>query len=244
MVTGSKGYVGSALVPYLEAKGMIVVEYDLIDGNDILDYENLCDYMRGCDAVIHLAAIVGDAKCELNKELAIRTNQEGTYNVVKCADFYKINKLIYASTCSIYGTNHREICHTFSVPNPLSVYAWTKFVAEQIVRMANYTALRFGTAYGLTSKTRYNLLINQMYLDAQVKGEIFVENGDNWRPFVHVKEMCRAIYDALIHRTTIKNIYNFNATIMQCAQFMSQLTKCKIIDRGCMGNDRRSYRVK
>jgi len=242
LVTGSHGYIGSYLVPFLEEKGHEVIPYDLKLGLDILEDYDLLNFMSVCEAVIHLAARVGDPKCAKDPEEAIMTNQEGTGAVVRMARAIGIKKLIYASTCSIYGTNHRETCTIDSDPNPLSIYAWTKFIGERIVLMNGYQALRFGTAFGITPRMRYNLIINAMYKNAKEGEDLWVFNKDNYRPFAHVKTICEAIHRALYTNTPLKNVVNFNATIEQIGQFMSYLMKIPLIDKGS-DSDRRSYKV-
>ena len=242
LVTGSEGYIGSYLVPFLEEKGHTVYLYDLKLGHDILNERQVFLEMRECDAVIHLAAIVGDPKCAENTEEAIMTNQEGIGIVVRMARAVGIKKLIYASTCSVYGTNHRETCTIDSDPNPLSVYAWTKFIGEQIVLMNGYQALRFGTAFGITPNMRYNLIINGMWKNAKEGKPIWIFNKENYRPFAHVKTICKAIHRALYTNTPLKNVVNFNATIEQVGRFMCSLMKIPLIDKG-HDSDRRSYKV-
>ncbi len=124
----------------------------------------------------------------------------------------------------------------------MSIYAWTKFIGERIVLQNGYQALRFGTAFGITPNTRYNLIINTMYKRAKEGKSLWVFNKENYRPFAHVKTICRAIYNALYDDIPLRNVVNFNATIEQIGKFMSFLMKCPLIDKGA-DSDRRSYKV-
>ena len=172
LITGGAGYVGGYLTDYLHKHGYDVTVYDsliyeeryLKDVNfiygDVRDYEKLSKIIDDFDVVIWLAGIVGDGACAVNPELTISVNVESVKWLV---DNYK-GKIIFPSTCSVYGINNDLIDET-AIPNPLSLYASTKLEAEKYIvdNCKNYLIFRLGTLFGLGdnhSRLRLDLVVN------------------------------------------------------------------------------------
>lgn len=219
LVTGGAGYVGSLLVRRLLAHGYRVRVLDrLLYGGeaiqelaghprcdvvvgDVRRADHVAGAVEGVDAVIHLAAIVGDAACALNERLAVETNVEATDTVAAACRTYDVPRLIFASTCSVYGASRDEVDEHAPL-NPLSLYAETKIAAEVILRRQQVGAftpviLRFGTAYGASPRPRFDLVVNLLSAAATVDGRITIHGGEQHRPFVHVADMGLAIVRAL-----------------------------------------------
>lgn len=226
LVTGGAGYVGSILLPLLLDKDFEVTVYDslLYGGSslipfisnkkftfvkgDIRDEEILEKSLRENDIIIHLAAIVGLPACNKDKRLAGSTNIQGTKNLV---DYLSPDqKLIYASTVSIYGATTGEICDEESCLNPISYYAKTKTEAEKIVLdFPNTICLRFATGFGVSPRMRLDLLINDFVYQAYVNKFLILFEKTYKRTFVHVNDISRSIVFSAINFEKMKNsIFN------------------------------------
>lgn len=224
VVTGGAGYIGSVLVPYLLNAGHRVrVIDDLRYGGhgltavlehpwfglhkiDIRDKDNLYPALQYVDIVIHLAAIVGKPACFEDKYDAWSTNYGGTCYLVEVAEALGVKQFIFASTCSNYG-----ICDlaTEETPvDPLSLYSQTKVEAEEKVLSSKIpvtTILRFATAYGISPRMRFDLLLNEFVRDA-LNDRLEVYGPSAWRPLVHVYDIARAI--GLSIREELSGIFN------------------------------------
>lgn len=215
LVIGGAGYIGSALIPMLLDDGYKVRLFDLLlygtdPIKDVLDHPNLeviegdfrrvdmvVEAMRGVDAVVHLGAIVGDPACDLDESLTIEVNLVATRWIAEIAKGFGVERFVFASTCSVYGGGV-EILDERSIANPVSLYGRTKLAAEHVLlEMASHsfkpTIVRFATLFGLSGRTRFDLVVNLLAAKAKVDGEITVFGGDQWRPFVHVHDAARAL---------------------------------------------------
>ncbi|MFA5394994.1 MAG: NAD(P)-dependent oxidoreductase [Methanogenium sp.] len=126
-ITGSKGIIGSNLVPYLESKGHEVVQIL----SDIRDYAALREEFSihsNIDWLVHLAAIVSTISCDLAGRHTFDVNVKGTYNV---ADLCKENKIkfCYFSTTAIYKPGQNPILEE-SIKEPQTLYGYTKYLGE------------------------------------------------------------------------------------------------------------------
>lgn len=273
LVIGGAGYIGSALLPKLLAKGHYRVRlldrllYGTEAIEDLLDHPRLevvqadfrhvdkvVDAMQGMDAVIHLGAIVGDPACALDEELTIEVNLMATRMIAEVAKGCGVSRLIFASTCSVYGASD-ELLNERSTLNPVSLYARSKIASERVLmEMADSsfapTILRFGTIYGLSGRTRFDLVINLLTAKAIVEGKITIKGSDQWRPFVHVDDAALAVFKVLEAPISIiqNQVFNVgsdeqNFTIGQIGQLIQELVPAaETVDLGQDG-DRRNYRV-
>jgi nucleoside-diphosphate-sugar epimerase len=219
LVIGGAGYIGSALLPKLLERGYRVRLLDMLlygtqPIQDIIDHsrlelirgdfrhlEKIIEAMRGVDAVVHLGAIVGDPACELDRELTSDVNLFSTRTVAEVAKLSGVNRFVFASTCSVYGACD-EVLDECSQVKPVSHYGRTKLAAEEALsEMADGTflptILRFSTIYGLSGRTRFDLVVNLFAAKAKIDGAITVMGGDQWRPFVHVDDAAESIVRVL-----------------------------------------------
>jgi nucleoside-diphosphate-sugar epimerase len=219
LVIGGAGYIGSALLPLLLKQGYRVRLLDLllfgtepitgVLGNpnlevvqaDFRQIDKIVEAMRGVDAVIHLGGIVGDPACAVDEGLTIDINLTATRVLADVAHGEGVERFIFASTCSVYGSG-AHVLDEDSPVNPLSLYARTKLASERVLhRMASNefapVILRFGTIYGISGRTRFDLVVNLLTAKAVQDGKITVFGGDQWRPFVHVEDAARAVHAAL-----------------------------------------------
>ena len=274
LVIGGGGYIGSALLPKLLARGHRVRLLDrLFYGyepiREILNHPNLdirqadfrridklVECMSNVDAVIHLGAIVGDPACALDQDLTIEVNLIATRTIAEVAKGYGIRRFLFASTCSVYGASPKNKLLTEASPlNPVSLYAVTKLASEKVLMdMASDTfsptCLRFSTIYGLSGRTRFDLVVNLLTAKALMDGQITIQGGDQWRPFLHVDDAALAILHTLesplpkVH----KEVFNVgsdeqNQTIQEIGDLIQRkVPGAEIVNLGS-GGDRRDYRA-
>jgi nucleoside-diphosphate-sugar epimerase len=274
LVIGGGGYIGSALLPKLLARGHRVRLLDRmfygfdpikevanhpnleIRQADFRRVDKLVECMNGVDAVIHLGAIVGDPACALDQDLTIEVNLIATRTIAEVARGYGIRRFIFASTCSVYGASaENELLTEESALNPVSLYAVTKLASEKVLMdMASETfsptCLRFSTIYGLSGRTRFDLVVNLLTAKALIDGEITVQGGDQWRPFLHVDDAALSLLHTLesplskVH----KQVFNVgsdeqNQTIQQIGEMIQQkVAGSELVNLGS-GGDRRDYRA-
>lgn len=221
LVTGGAGYIGAVLIRRLLEAGAEVRVLDRMlhgeRGLDGLESEPRLTVLRqdlrdprvhdgaleGVEHVIHLAAIVGDKACAQDEERAVQTNWTATVAFARRAAAVGVRRFVFASTCSVYGEGRGEVLSEDSPVRPLSLYAETRWHAEQgILELAGAerfepVLLRFGTVYGLSPRMRFDLVVNFLAQQAVRKGEVSIFGGSQWRPFVHVMDIARAIEMAL-----------------------------------------------
>jgi nucleoside-diphosphate-sugar epimerase len=152
----------------------------------------------GVEAVCDLACLSNDPAGEMDPELTYKINRDGRIHVAKTAKKAGVEKYIISSTCSVYGKGEEPQLSESSSTNPLSVYAKSTLEAEQqnlsiADNSFSVTALRNATVFGLSTRMRFDLVVNLMTLTAFQKGRIIVMGGGlQWRPLVHVSDVSRA----------------------------------------------------
>lgn len=220
LVIGGAGYIGSVLCRILLNDGYKVKVLDkLLYGDegikdlyynenfelkkgDITNIRDIVEAMRDVDAVVHLAAIVGDPATDLKPQETLEINHFSTKILADIAKYLGISKFIFASTCSVYGFND-EVCKEETELNPLSLYGKTKMISEEILLDLEENGfypviLRFSTAYGLSPRPRFDLVVNLLTAKAIKDNEIPVfGKGKQIRPFVHIKDISKAIKKSL-----------------------------------------------
>ena len=272
LVVGGAGYIGSALLPLLLERGYHMRLLDMMVFGDepirsFADHPNLeiirgdfrhvecvVQAMHDVDAVVHLGAIVGDPACNLDEDLTIDINLSATRMVAELAKAAGVERFIFASTCSVYGACD-EMLDERSFVRPVSLYGHTKLASERVLRkMASDrfhpTIVRFATIYGLSGRTRFDLVVNLLSAKAKIDGKITIHGGDQWRPFVHVEDAARAVAIVLdAPREVISNeIFNVgsndqNYTITQIGQIVhEQVISAEMVVSDGDG-DHRNYRV-
>ena len=274
LVVGGAGYVGSELVRQLLDSGYQVRVLDLqlfgleplqdllgnkrlqVQKGDFRNIEHVTRALRDMDAVVHLAAIVGDPACAIDEQTTIAVNYQAARMMAQLARANGISRFVFASTCSVYGASDGkgEISED-GVLNPVSLYATTKIDAEQALQETaddffQPTMLRFGTAYGLSHRPRFDLVANLFSAKAVTDGKISVFNGHYARPFIHVRDMARACLMCLesdLPRVG-NQIFNVgdesqNYTISELGRFVAGHVPGTIVEESSDDSDPRSYRV-
>lgn len=255
LVTGGAGYLGSAAVAALGDAGHTVRVYDSLLYHDL--YSEAVDFVRGdvrnedallphlkwAGAVIWLAALVGDAACERDKEVARSVNHKAVAWLRSNFD----GRIVFPSTCSVYG--HSDAIADESCPlKPLSVYAQTKAAAEATLN-GDAVIFRLGTLFGLSGqhgRFRMDLVVNAMTVRACTEGMVAVRGGGQWRPLLHVKDAARALVAGVCGPVGTYNLVGQNTTIASLADLVTAEVPGAQIERieGAEGvEDPRNYRV-
>ena len=272
LVIGGAGYIGSALIPKLLADGYRVRLMDImvygdeaissfrdhpeleIFRHDFRQVNSVVEAMQGIDTVVHLGAIVGDPACALDENLTREINLMATRMIVEVAKGLRVQKFIFASTCSVYGAN-ADILDERSALNPVSLYARTKIACEKVLfklsdSAFNPTILRFGTIFGLSGRTRFDLVINLLTAKAVAEGIIPVSGGEQWRPFLHVDDAARSVF--LMVKAPLEQVGNeiFNVGFNEqnyTIDAVARMIESEVPDAGIkdfpFDGDIRNYRV-
>jgi nucleoside-diphosphate-sugar epimerase len=220
LVTGGAGYVGSTLVPLLLAEGHQVRVLDsLLHGGESLlgvwshpGFEfvrgDICDptamqaALSGIDAVVHLAAIVGDPACARTPDVARRVNLDSSLALIAESQKAGVSRFIFASTCSNYGkmSDPSKYVDEESDLSPVSLYAETKVAVEKALlksvdhdRGWSPTPLRFATVFGVSTRMRFDLTVNEFTMEMLTKKHLVVFGEQFWRPYIHVRDAARGI---------------------------------------------------
>ena len=213
LILGGAGYIGSTLSPYLHEQGHEVTILDsllyehitrdfghakFIKG-DIRNINDLLPAITNADAVVNLAALSNDTTADLQPSVTWETNYKANELIAELCRVLR-KRVIYASSCSVYGFAESGVFSEDSRLNPVTLYAQTKMLSEKYYLEDGVDAiiLRFATVYGYTTKPRFELVVNAMIGTSFFDKKILVNGGEQWRPLVHVKDVARAIYLSII----------------------------------------------
>jgi len=234
LVTGGAGFIGSHLVKELVKTGYsvrvldnlsngslenireIINNVEFIKG-DIRDKSVVEDALKGVDAVVHLAALIDVAESVEKPELYLDVNVNGTFNLAKASK--KVSTFIFASTCAVYGEPVKIPIGEDHPLNPKSPYAATKIAGEAFVQaygnLYGYrpVILRFFNVYGPRQSKAYAGVITE-FVKKATRGEppIIFGDGEQTRDFVHVKDVTKAIINAL-DSDNASGIYNIGSGV-------------------------------
>ncbi len=271
LVTGHKGYIGTVLVPMLLAKGYQVfgIDTDLFeqctfgDGlpeipdirKDVRDVE--ASDLEGCEAVLHLAGLSNDPLGNLNPDLTYAINHQASVKLAKLCKEVGITRYIFSSSCSNYGAGGTDWLTEESPFNPVTPYGMSKVRVEQEVSQLaddNFspTFLRNATAYGVSPRLRFDLVLNNLVAWAFTTGRIYIKSdGTPWRPIVHIEDISRAFIAVLEAPRELVHNQSFNVgrnednyQIRQLAEIVGEVVpNCQIEYAKDGGPDKRCYRV-
>tara|TARA_B100000242_G_scaffold290574_1_gene262227 strand:+ start:12670 stop:13602 length:933 start_codon:yes stop_codon:yes gene_type:complete len=254
LVVGGAGYVGGGIVDKLKQTHNVTVYDSLIyeesyrkDVNfvygDIRDHDKLLRLLKANDAVIWLAALVGDGACSINPELTFEINSESVKFLANNFD----KKIIFLSTCSVYGAQEGLLDESSSI-NPLSEYASSKVQAEEYLTDSNAIIFRLGTLFGISdefSRIRLDLVVNILVTKALTEGKLTVFGGEQWRPLLHVVDVANAIAQTIESDITgIFNLHYKNFKIIDIAEAIVKKVPSATIETTPMKfQDARNYQV-
>ena len=222
LIIGGAGYVGAPLTYKLWRDGHDITVLDLLlfggesllalqdqeryrlVAGDLRDEDTLDRVMEGQDSVVLLGAIVGEPASNRDPEATYTTNQVGSEKVRDAAVRHGVGRFVFVSTCSNYGISGVEGAVGEDAPlMPISPYSETKVAAEKMLLGSasdtfHPTVLRLSTAFGLSPRMRFDLLVSDFTLAAIRDGKIVIYGEQFWRPFVHVQDIAEAI-DMTLH---------------------------------------------
>jgi nucleoside-diphosphate-sugar epimerase len=271
LVTGTSGYIGSLLGPYLMERGHDVVGVDTGFYQEgwlynavkkfptwiMQDIRSISEQdLEGFDAVVHMAELSNDPLGQLNPEITYEINHKGSVTLATKAQKAGVKRFVYTSSCSVYGLGSDDYRTEESEPAPITAYAKSKIMVEQdVARLASEnfspTFLRNATAYGASPRMRFDIVLNNLSGLAWTTKEIkMTSDGQPWRPLVHVQDICQAIACTLEAPAEIvhNQIFNVGETkenyrVREIAEIVSEsFPGCKLT-LGKSDGDDRSYRV-
>ncbi len=271
LVTGSQGYIGTVLGPLLKSAGHEVMglDSDLYRSctlgsavpdipfveKDIRDVE-ISD-VRGYDAICHLAALSNDPLGDLDPGLTYEINYKASVRLAELARQAGVRRFIFSSSCSTYGAGGDRMLDERSEFRPVTPYGEAKVLAERdIHELACDTFspvfLRNATAYGVSARLRFDLVLNNLTAWAYTTGKIMMKSdGSPWRPIVHIEDISRAFLAVMeAPRPAVHNeAFNVGATlenlqIRDIAQIVGAIVPhCSVSFAEGASPDTRNYRV-
>lgn len=271
LVTGTDGYIGALLGPYLRERGHRVTGLDTgfyRDGwlyptepsslttlrKDVRDVE--AADLEGQEAVVHLAELSNDPLGEHNPELTYAINHRGSVRLAELSKRAGVRRFVYSSSCSVYGAGSDDVRTEGSAPKPQTAYARCKVLVERDVAAladADFVPvfLRNATAFGASPRMRFDVVLNNLAGLAWTEREIrMTSDGTPWRPLVHVLDICQAMAEALeapaeAVRSEVFNVGDsrFNYRVREIAEIVGEAFPGCSVTFGQLGGDTRSYRV-
>jgi nucleoside-diphosphate-sugar epimerase len=275
LITGNTGFIGPIMTRLASEWGHTVTGLDVgyfkdnlghgsVDippdrqiWRDIRDVQ-VAD-LANVDAIIHLAGLSNDPMGALNAELTFDINLRATVRLGELAKQAGIGRFVFASSCSIYGAagdSPAPLDETAPF-NPVSAYAVSKVKSEEgLSALADEhfspVFMRNATAYGVSTRTRFDLVLNNLAGWAHTTRTVKVmSDGTPWRPLVHIEDIGRAaLCAASANRDVVHNqAFNIgrsdaNYQVRDIAEAVRDAFPGSALEiTGETGGDSRSYRV-
>ena len=271
-LTGNLGYVGTVMTPMLLAAGHEVVGFDTdlyaasnfeVGGlaevptirKDIRDLTEAD--LDGFDAIVHLAGLSNDPLGDLDAALTDDINRRASVHIAEVGRRVGVKRFVFSSSCSNYGAGVDDELTEESSFNPVTPYGRSKVdveveVAELATDDFSPTFLRSGTAYGVSPRLRFDLVLNNLTAWAFCTGAVHLKSdGSPWRPIVHIEDMSRAFLavleapQELIHNEAFNvGRTSENYQIRDLAHIVAEVVEGSELEFAAeAGPDKRDYRV-
>jgi len=250
LITGASGYLGSVLIDYLLNNSNIHIDKIVAVDNlmykqttllqycnkstfefhklDVQDYDKMLPLVKGVDVIIPLACIVGMPACKKYPQLTVATNQDA---IVWLTTVTRPNqKIIFPTTNSGYGIGQEGIFCTEETPlNPISLYGTTKVEAEKaLLSNGNAVTLRLATVFGVSSRMRLDLLVNDFVYKAYKDKYIVLFESHFKRNFIHIRDIAYTFEFVINNWDVMKgNVYNVGLSSAN----ISKKELCQIIQK-------------
>ena len=190
------------------------------DVREFVAQPDAVDRLRGFDAIIHLAGLSNDPLGDYRPGLTQEINAQASIALAHHAKAAGVPRFVYASSCSNYGASSDDFIAEDGVVNPVTPYGVSKVETEKAVSPLaddsfSPTFLRASTAYGLSPRLRFDLVVNNLTAWACTTGEVHLKSdGSPWRPIVHVEDIARAYIASIeAERTDVHNeVFNVGQT--------------------------------
>ena len=170
-------------------------------GGEVRDFVKQADAVEqlcGFDAIIHLAGLSNDPLGDYRPGLTQEINAAASADLARLAKAAGVSRFIYASSCSNYGASGDGFVAENGDLKPVTPYGVSKVEAEVAIRAIadeNFspTFLRASTAFGLSPRLRFDLVVNNLTAWACATGHVRLKSdGKPWRPLVHVEDIAIA----------------------------------------------------
>lgn len=272
LVTGDKGYIGAAMVPFLVKAGhdLSGLDADWFAQSAFSDLQatipsqkkDLRDVqvadLEGFEAVVHLAGLSNDPLGDLNPSLTAEINHAASVRLAKLAKEAGVERFLFSSSCSTYGAAGGEaLLNEEATFKPVTPYGQSKVDVERdLAKLASSnfspTFLRNATAYGVSPRLRFDLVLNNLVAWAVTTRRIHIKSdGTPWRPIVHIEDISRAFLAVMNAPRQLVHCEAFNVgctqenyQIQELAEIVSEIVPgCSIDYAKDGGPDMRCYRV-
>jgi nucleoside-diphosphate-sugar epimerase len=213
--------------------------------------------LRGFDAIIHLAGLSNDPLGDLNPGLTYEINHAASVRLAGLAKEAGVKRFLFSSSCSNYGAGGEDLLTEESPFNPVTPYGASKVMVEQdVAKLADSTFsptfLRNATAFGVSPRLRFDLVLNNLVAWAYSTGRVFIKSdGTPWRPIVHIEDISRAFLAVL--EAPLEAVHNeaFNVgrnednyRVRELAEIVKETVPGTEIEYASdAGPDKRCYRV-